>query len=244
MKMSTAPSIIPFWKKIIKIQPVTSTISKIIQARKTYWFEKFFWFISSENYLVIAGRDQQQNELIVKRYMGPNDVYVHADMHGASSIIIKNPVGGDVPPKTLNEAGQMAVCYSSAWDSKIVTSAYWVKSDQVSKTAPSGEYLTTGSFMIRGKKNYLPPSHLILGMNFFFSDCDFVKTFRFKKVVAYGYRFKCKLRWKSAVISQPLNSSKYAILFVVPKKTDKVVLLKNDQNIFLLNSMIDKWNKA
>ena len=28
---------------------------------------------------------------------------------------------------------------------------------QVSKTAPTGEYLVTGSFMIRGKKNYLPP---------------------------------------------------------------------------------------
>ena len=32
-------------------------------------FEKFFWFISSENYLVIGGRDQQQNELVVKRYL-------------------------------------------------------------------------------------------------------------------------------------------------------------------------------
>ena len=34
---------------------------------------------------------------------------------------------------------------------------------QVSKTAQSGEFLTTGSFMIRGKKNYLPPSYLIYG---------------------------------------------------------------------------------
>lgn len=32
-------------------------------------FEKFLWFISSENYLIIAGRDQQQNEMIVKRYL-------------------------------------------------------------------------------------------------------------------------------------------------------------------------------
>lgn len=43
------------------------TISKISKARKVYWFEKFYWFISSENYLVIGGRDAQQNELIVKR---------------------------------------------------------------------------------------------------------------------------------------------------------------------------------
>ncbi len=56
-------------------------------------FEKFLWFISSENYLVIGGRDQQQNELVVKRHMRPGDLYVHADLHGASSCIIKNPSG-------------------------------------------------------------------------------------------------------------------------------------------------------
>ena len=39
---------------------------------------------------------------------------------------------------------------------------------QVSKTAPSGEYLTTGSFMIRGKKNYLPPSYLMMGFGIMF----------------------------------------------------------------------------
>lgn len=49
-----------------------------------------------------------------------------------------------------------------------MTSAYWVKSEQVSKTAPTGEYLSTGSFMIRGKKNFLPPCHLILGLSFLF----------------------------------------------------------------------------
>ena len=36
-------------------------------------FEKFMWFISSENYLLIAGRDQQQNELLVKRYLRPGE---------------------------------------------------------------------------------------------------------------------------------------------------------------------------
>uniref|UniRef100_G3U7B8 Nuclear export mediator factor n=1 Tax=Loxodonta africana TaxID=9785 RepID=G3U7B8_LOXAF len=38
----------------------------------------------------------------------------------------------------------------------------------VSKTAPTGEYLTTGSFMIRGKKNFLPPSYLMMGFSFLF----------------------------------------------------------------------------
>ena len=38
-------------------------------ARKPYWFERFHWFVSSENYLVLSGRDAQQNELLVKRYL-------------------------------------------------------------------------------------------------------------------------------------------------------------------------------
>ena len=78
-------------------------------------------------------------------------MYVHADLHGATSVVVKNSRrGSPIPPKTLEEAGFMAVCYSTAWDSRIVTSAWWVYHHQVSKTAPTGEYLTTGSFMIRG----------------------------------------------------------------------------------------------
>lgn len=39
---------------------------------------------------------------------------------------------------------------------------------QVSKTAPTGEYLTVGSFMVRGKKNFLPPNRLEMGLTFLF----------------------------------------------------------------------------
>ncbi|XP_043672655.1 nuclear export mediator factor NEMF homolog [Vespula pensylvanica] len=155
-------------KKTKQTLKEVQTIHSINKARKTYWFEKFYWFISSENYLVIGGRDQQQNELIVKKYLKTGDIYVHADLTGASSIVVKNPGGGPIPPKTLAEAGTMAVAYSIAWEAKVVAGAWWVNNDQVSKTAPTGEYLTTGSFMIRGKKNYLPPCQLIMGLGFLF----------------------------------------------------------------------------
>ncbi|XP_018801731.1 PREDICTED: nuclear export mediator factor NEMF homolog [Bactrocera latifrons] len=163
-------------QQTLKEVRIISTISK---ARKVYWFEKFYWFISSENYLVIGGRDAQQNELIVKRYMRPTDIYVHAEIQGASSVVIRNPTGAEVPPKTLLEAGTMAISYSVAWDAKVVTNAYWVRSDQVTKTAPSGEYLGTGSFMIRGKKNFLPSCHLIMGLSLLFKlEDSFVERHR------------------------------------------------------------------
>ncbi|CAG8694233.1 12579_t:CDS:10, partial [Cetraspora pellucida] len=153
-------------KQDLKETKTTASINKI---RKPFWFEKFLWFVTSENYLVIAGRDMQQNELLVKRYLRKGDLYVHADLHGAASVVIKNPNDGQaVPPSTLFQAGIMSVCQSKAWEAKIVTSAYWVHADQVSKTAPTGEYLTTGSFMIRGKKNFLPPVQLVYGLGLFF----------------------------------------------------------------------------
>ncbi len=30
-----------------------------LTIRKPYWFEKFYWFISSDNYIIVAGRDTQ-----------------------------------------------------------------------------------------------------------------------------------------------------------------------------------------
>lgn len=139
--------------------------------RKVHWFEKFNWFITSENFLVLSGRDAQQNELLVKRYLRKGDLYLHADLHGASTCIIKNPRSSEdleVPPLSLSQAGTFCICRSQAWDAKVVTSAWWVYHHQVSKTAPTGEYLTTGSFMIRGKKNYLPPTPLVMGFGFLF----------------------------------------------------------------------------
>ena len=58
--------------------------------------------------------------------------------------------------------------HSGAWETKIVPSAWWVYGEQVSKSAPTGEYLPTGSFMIRGRKNFLPPTQLVLGFGFLF----------------------------------------------------------------------------
>lgn len=154
------------------VQQVAPAITKM---RKPYWFEKFIWFISSENYLVVGGRDAGQNEILVRRYLKKGDIYVHADLHGAASVIVKNvasPGDSDAPveisPTTLHQAGTMSVCQSRAWDAKIVTSAWWVYDHQVSKTAPSGEYLSTGSFMIRGKKNFLPPVQLVYGFGVLF----------------------------------------------------------------------------
>ena len=151
--------------EIVKVKEV----SAVKVERQPIWFEKFCWFITSENFLVLSGHDAQQNEILVKRYLRKGDLYVHADAHGAASTIIKaNDPGSPIPPLSIAEAGAMTVFRSSAWSSKMVTSAYWVNPDQVSKSAPSGEYLSKGGFMIRGRKNFLPANQLIAGFGIMF----------------------------------------------------------------------------
>ncbi|NXF11731.1 NEMF factor, partial [Smithornis capensis] len=133
------------------------TVTTIQKARKVYWQVQ----LPSVLAVPLAGGRAVCS-------LSPGDIYVHADLHGATSCVIKNPSGEPIPPRTLTEAGTMALCYSAAWDARVVTSAWWVCHHQVSKTAPTGEYLTTGSFMIRGKKNFLPPSYLMMGFSFLF----------------------------------------------------------------------------
>ncbi|KAJ1817507.1 hypothetical protein LPJ56_004051, partial [Coemansia sp. RSA 2599] len=151
----------------------TKITSTMTQQRKPLWFEKFAWFISSDGCLVLAGHDMHQNELLVKRYLRAGDAYVHADLHGAASVVVKNKsASSSIPPSTLFQAGIMSVCQSHAWDTKIVTLAWWVEAHQVSKMAPTGEYLTTGSFMIRDKKNFLPLAQFVYGFGFLFRLAD------------------------------------------------------------------------
>lgn len=136
-------------------------------VRKQQWFEKFIYFISSDGYLVLGGKDAQQNEIIYRRFLRKGDVYVHADLKSAVPMVIKNnPNTPDapIPPSTLSQAGNLSVCTSEAWDSKAVMSAWWVHADQVSKMGHTGEYLAPGLFNIKGKKEFLPPAQLIVGL--------------------------------------------------------------------------------
>ncbi len=93
---------------------------------------------------------------------------MHTDIPGAAVSVVKNPQGGNVPPITLNEAATFEICHSQAWEKKILSSVYWVHADQVSKTPPTGLYIATGSFMVRGKRNFITPNKLELGFTLMF----------------------------------------------------------------------------
>lgn len=141
----------------------------IRRVRQNWWFEKYIWFISSENYLVISGHDAIQTEQLFLKHVAPNDAFVQADVAGARTCFVRNPSGGEVPPATLREAGTLALCHSSAWDKQIVISAWWVPLDQVTRgMPPEGDHHLIDDFYISGRRNFMPPLHLEMGMTVLF----------------------------------------------------------------------------
>ncbi len=138
------------------------------RRQRTHWFERYRWFLSSEGAVVVAGRDAASNDLVVKRHLKEGDIYVHADLHGAASVVVKHPEPGAPPltETTYREAGQWAVSYSKAWRAGLASaSAFWVAHDQVSKAGESGEFVARGGWMIHGTKHFMHdlPTELGLG---------------------------------------------------------------------------------
>lgn len=119
------------------------------------WYEKLRWFVSTEGILVVCGRDATTNEGVVKKYLEQNDVYLHADIHGAPSVVAK--VQSDkLNDNLLKELGEFSAAFSSAWSKNFTSQdVYWVEPEQVSKTPVSGEFVPKGAFIIRGHRNYI-----------------------------------------------------------------------------------------
>ena len=140
-------------KKDIAMENISTPKKRVKKNLK--WYEKLRWFLSSEGVLVIGGRDANTNENIVKKYLEPNDIYLHADIHGATSTAIKLN-GAELNDNILKESGEFAASFSSAWSLGFTSQdVFWVHPDQVSKTPESGEFLPKGSFVIRGHRNYI-----------------------------------------------------------------------------------------
>lgn len=130
-------------------------LKKTVKAKKE-WFDKFRWFISSDNFLVVGGRDATTNDIIIKKYLDANDIVFHTELAGSPFVIIKNSDNTKIPETTLSEAAEFCASFSKSWRSgRSTAEVYHVNPDQVSKEAKSGEYVSKGAFMIYGKRNFV-----------------------------------------------------------------------------------------
>ncbi|HML04654.1 MAG TPA: ribosome rescue protein RqcH [Methanobacterium sp.] len=207
-------------KKEIEMERVTLPEKRVKKELK--WFEKLRWFLSSDGFLVIGGRDANTNEMVVKKYMENNDIYFHSDIHGAPSVIIKSE-GKEIPETTIQEAASFAASYSSAWGKGFGSQdVYWVHPDQVSKTPQSGEFVAKGAFIIRGSRNYVRAATLLIAVG--------LVDYEGERVMA-GPLDALKKYTDKYVIIKPGYTKKEALAREILRKID-------EERIFTLDDMI------
>ena len=212
-------------KKDIAMENVSVPKKRIKKNLK--WYEKHRWFISSDNTLVVGGRDANSNELIVKKYLDPNDIYLHADIHGASSVSIKLN-GEELNENIIKESGEFAASFSSAWSMGFTTQdVYWVHPDQVTKTPESGEFLKKGSFVIRGHRNYIRSARVRLGIG--------IVDYEGKRIMA-GPVDALEAHCDNFVVLKPGFTKKEAIAKKILHKINEDYLITLDDIIRVLPS--------
>ncbi|MCA1819722.1 MAG: NFACT RNA binding domain-containing protein [Halobacteriales archaeon] len=128
------------------------------RVSRHFWFESYRWTLTPGGLLAVGGRSAAQNDAVVKKYLRVGDRYVHAEIHGAPSVVVRpaEAPAGDISTEDLRTAAHFAVVSSRAWRQFGPATAYWVTPEQVSKTPRSGEYVPRGAWMIHGKRNVEP----------------------------------------------------------------------------------------
>jgi predicted ribosome quality control (RQC) complex YloA/Tae2 family protein len=122
---------------------------------KKEWYEKFRWFLSSEDFLVLGGRDATSNEILIKKHTEKDDLIFHTDMIGSPFFVIKSE--GKKPGKTtIQEAADATLTFSRAFKLGLATTpTFMARPDQLSKKAPTGEYVPKGGFITEGNLKYI-----------------------------------------------------------------------------------------
>jgi len=156
-------------KLLLEKESIDLEVDFLLKKPSKKWFEKFRWFTTSDNFLIIGGRDSTSNEIIFKKHLDPSDLAFHTNFPGSPLVVIKNPDNVEISLNTIEETAIFVVSYSRAWKENWgVADVFYVNSNQISKSPPSGEFLPKGSFIISGKKNYIKniKTKLAIGLKF------------------------------------------------------------------------------
>ncbi|MGC8676474.1 MAG: NFACT RNA binding domain-containing protein [Candidatus Micrarchaeia archaeon] len=139
-------------KKLKELEGKQTERKVLKRVKQRAWYERFNWFFTSNGLLAIGGRSAQQNEEINAKYFENGDLFFHANVFGASAVVLKG--GQRADQDVEEEAAQFAACYSKAWENgQSSVDVFAASREQVSKSSQSG-YVATGSFLIKGERKW------------------------------------------------------------------------------------------
>ena len=71
-------------------------------------------FVSTDGREILVGRSSAGNVHLTFRLARPHDLWLHVEGYGGSHVVVRNPKGKMVPPRTLREGAQLAAFFSKA----------------------------------------------------------------------------------------------------------------------------------
>jgi predicted ribosome quality control (RQC) complex YloA/Tae2 family protein len=162
-----------------------------LKRSKRMWFEQHRWGMIEGGHLLVGGKDAKGNDSVVKKHLSNDDMYLHADLHGAPSCSLRSSQGfaleerrpAHLPPDIpayrlvdkledttltedkLQQAAVLALSWSRAWNGGGAHgTVYSVKPAQVSKSAQTGEFVGKGAFVIRGQRTWYKDMDVRVGI--------------------------------------------------------------------------------
>jgi hypothetical protein len=109
-------------------------------------YENYRWFFTSNNILVVGGKSDEQNEIVLKEFLKPNYIVMHTSSPGSPFMVIQS----DNPQKKdILETAVFCACFSQQWKTgkkKIDIDIF--KGENIYKI-PS---MKTGTFGVKGNK--------------------------------------------------------------------------------------------
>ena len=162
-----------------------------LKRSKRMWFEQHRWGMIEGGHLLVGGKDAKGNDSVVKKHLSNEDMYLHADLHGAPSCSLRSSQGfaleerrpAHLPPDIpayrlvdkledtaltkdkLQQAAVLALSWSRAWNGGGAHgTVYSVKPAQVSKSAQTGEFVGKGAFVIRGQRTWYKDMDVRIGI--------------------------------------------------------------------------------
>ncbi len=109
-------------------------------------YRNYRWFFTSNNVLVVGGKSDEQNELVIKNFLRPNYIVMHTSKPGSPFMIIqsKNPT-----KKDLDETAIVCASFSKQWkNNKKQIEIDIFKGEQIYKI----KSMKTGTFGVKGDK--------------------------------------------------------------------------------------------
>jgi predicted ribosome quality control (RQC) complex YloA/Tae2 family protein len=101
-------------------------------------------YLSSDGREILVGRSSAGNEHLTFRLARPHDLWLHVEGYGGSHVVVRNPKGQTVPPRTLREAALLAAFFSKARNAGKVPVHYTaVRFVRRSKGSKAGTVLIT-----------------------------------------------------------------------------------------------------